>query len=33
MEEPLAIREAKQEGERRIVLRLLNRRVGNIEIC
>jgi hypothetical protein len=30
LEEPRAIREAKQEGERTIVLRLLNRRVGNI---
>ena len=29
-EEPRAIREAKEEGERKIVLRLLNRRVGNI---
>ncbi|MEH2070796.1 MAG: Rpn family recombination-promoting nuclease/putative transposase [Nostoc sp.] len=29
-EEPRAIREAKEEGERIIVLRLLNRRVGNI---
>ncbi|MEH1807721.1 DUF2887 domain-containing protein [Nostoc sp.] len=30
LEEPRAIREAKEEGERTIVLRLLNRRVGNI---
>ena len=30
LEEPRAIREAKEEGERKIVLRLLNRRVGNI---
>lgn len=29
-QEPRAIREAKEEGERTIVLRLLNRRVGNI---
>ncbi|MDZ8051806.1 MAG: DUF2887 domain-containing protein [Aulosira sp. ZfuVER01] len=30
LEEPRAIREAKEEGERTIILRLLNRRVGNI---
>ncbi|BAY78989.1 hypothetical protein NIES25_54690 (plasmid) [Nostoc linckia NIES-25] len=30
LEEPRAIREAKEEGERKIVLRQLNRRVGNI---
>ncbi|MBW4423202.1 MAG: DUF2887 domain-containing protein [Nostoc desertorum CM1-VF14] len=30
LEEPRAIREAKQEGERTIILRLLNRCVGNI---
>ncbi len=30
LEEPRAIREAKEEGERTIILRLLNRRVGEI---
>ncbi|WP_375514179.1 DUF2887 domain-containing protein [uncultured Nostoc sp.] len=30
LEEPRAIREAKEEGERKIILRLLNRRLGNI---
>ncbi|NEU83264.1 DUF2887 domain-containing protein [Nostoc sp. UIC 10630] len=30
LEEPRAIREAKEEGERTIILRLLNRRAGNI---
>lgn len=30
LEEPRAIRDAKQEGERTIVLRQLNRRLGNI---
>ncbi|MEH2390844.1 MAG: DUF2887 domain-containing protein [Nostoc sp.] len=30
LEDPRAIREAKEEGERKIVLRQLNRRVGNI---
>ena len=30
LEEPRAIRDAKEEGERKIILRLLNRRVGNI---
>ncbi|MDB9340565.1 MULTISPECIES: DUF2887 domain-containing protein [Cyanophyceae] len=30
LEEPRAIREARQEGEKNIVLRLLNRRLGNI---
>ncbi|WP_392479642.1 DUF2887 domain-containing protein [Nostoc sp. C110] len=30
LEEPRAIREAKEEGERTIILRLLNRRMGNI---
>ncbi len=29
-EEPRAIREAKEEGERKVILRQLNRRVGNI---
>jgi predicted transposase YdaD len=29
-EEPRAIREAKEEGERKVILRLLNRRVGAI---
>ncbi|MEH2178753.1 DUF2887 domain-containing protein [Nostoc sp.] len=30
LEEPRAIREAQEEGERKIILRQLNRRVGNI---
>ncbi len=29
-EEPRAIREAKEEGERKVILRQLKRRVGNI---
>ncbi|WP_375539819.1 DUF4351 domain-containing protein [Cylindrospermum sp. FACHB-282] len=29
-EEPRAIREAKEEGERKVILRQLSRRLGNI---